>query len=98
MKHPLVSEWTDKLCNALVNIPLTDILDKIEKELADQSPQVLTYCFSMVCGIYCLFAFKLMCFKLVGSKTRLSKVHMQMESNQNDGVLVVTSLKIRAVV
>ena len=36
-----VSEWTDKLCNALVNcnIPLTDILDKIEKELADQSPQ-----------------------------------------------------------
>lgn len=37
----VVSTWTAKLCEALEkrNIPLTDILDDIEGELSDQSPQ-----------------------------------------------------------
>lgn len=36
-----VSKWTEKICQALesCNIPLTDILASIEKELFDQSPQ-----------------------------------------------------------
>ena len=84
-----VSEWTDKLCDALMkyNVPLTDILDKLPGQYVSGAAGIL-FLNGIIIIVLNLLVFIFLIEKLANKKTQLVK----QPSGQTSGVMLMVTV------